>query len=139
MATLETPPPHEKPLAFGVRTHAIISASSERHLVRGNQVHRPGTGDTGDAATIPDTAHAQNHQDVSTLLSHTAITKNVCATSTCWLQVCRHLVRGNQAHQPIHVTRLFPVIHRHHRLAERERGEHCSPQFGTGRRPRTMP
>ena len=71
MATLETPPPHEKPLAFAVRTHAIISASSGRHLVRGNQVHPPGTGDTGDAATIPDTAHAQNHQDVSTLLSHT--------------------------------------------------------------------
>ena len=73
----------EKPHAFAVSAHAIISASSGRHLVRGNQVHRPGTGDTGDAATIPDTAHAQKHQDVSTLLSHTLITKNVCVTSTC--------------------------------------------------------
>ena len=50
VATLETPPPHRKTSAFAVRTHAIISPSSGRHLVRGNQVHRPGTGDTGDAA-----------------------------------------------------------------------------------------
>ena len=48
----------EKPLAYAVRIHAIISASSGRHLVRGNPAHRPGTGDTGDAATIPDTTHA---------------------------------------------------------------------------------
>ena len=78
-------------------------------------------GDTGDAGTIPDTAHAQKHQDVSTLLSHTSIPKSVCATSTCCTSGLSHLVRGNQAHQSNHVSSLFPVTHRRHRLAERDR------------------
>ena len=110
----------EKPLAFAVRTHAIMSASSGRHLVRGNQVHRPGTGDTGDAATIPDTAHAQNHQDVSTPRSPRMCARHQRAV----LQVCRHLVRGNQAHQPIHVTSLFARGHTVTIGWPRETGEH---------------
>ena len=37
------------------------------------------------------------------------------------LQVCRRLVRANQAHRPFHVASLLLGTHRHHRLAERDR------------------
>ena len=101
----------KNPLAYAVRTHSIVSASSGRHFVGGNQVHRLGTGDTGDAATPLEVAgqvnhhlhhnalistrptsrchprswrkRRQHHQVVSTFLSHTSIPKNVCTISTC--------------------------------------------------------
>ena len=100
-----------------------MSASSGRHLVRGNQVHRPGPGDTGDAATIPDTAHAQNHQDV------TPRSPRMCARhQRAVLQVCRHLVCGNQGYQPIHATSLFLVTHTVTIGWPRETGEHRTPR-----------
>ena len=61
-------------------------------------------GDTGDAATIPDTAHAQKQQDVSTLLSHTLI--QLATADSALNVVCRHL---------LHVTSLQS------RLAERDK------------------
>ena len=58
---------------------------------------KPGTGNTGDAATSPDTAHAQNHQDVSTLLSHTSIPQEcVCDINVLYLRSVDTLFVGNK-------------------------------------------
>ena len=63
----------------------------------------------------------KKHQDVSTLLSHTSIPKNVCATSTCCTSGLSTPCSWEPSASTNPCNQPFPVTHRHYRLAERDR------------------
>ena len=103
VATLETPPPR------------VRSQDSRNHFT----VERATPCSWESSASTGHWRHWRRR--LNTLLSHTSIPKNVCATSTCCTSGLSTPCSWEPRASNNHVTSLFLGTRRHHGLAERNR------------------